>query len=191
MEAMEYSETERLAALIERLGRLVYTQAHAENLLPVHWETLRFLHRANRFSRSPAALAAYLGLTKGTVSQTLNTLISKGLLEKRTHPKDRRSRQLALTSRGIKLLEQDPLAQLCSTLHGLDATRRSALVQDLEQVLSGSLIAQGRTPFGQCKACRYFAKTHRTGQPHFCELLGEPLSEFDGSQICQEQQPAA
>lgn len=188
---MESSETQRLAALIERMGRLVYSQAYAENLLPVHWETLRFLRRANRFSRSPAALTAYLGLTKGTVSQTLNALSSKGLLEKRAHPKDRRSRQLNLTKLGVQLLEQDPLARLYTALHGLSATRRSAMLQDVEQVLSASLIAQGRSPFGQCKTCRYFAKTHRAGRPHFCELLGEPLSEVDGLQICQEQQPAA
>ena len=53
---------ERIAALIERIGRLLSTDAHAGGLLPVQWEALRY--RANRFSRTPAALTAYLGLTR-------------------------------------------------------------------------------------------------------------------------------
>jgi len=74
---------EHIAALIERIGRLLSTDAHAAGLLPVQWEVLRYLRRANRFSRTPAALTAYLGLTKGTVSQTLRALEGRGLVRKR------------------------------------------------------------------------------------------------------------
>ena len=52
---------ERIAALIERIGRLLTADSHASGLLPVQWEVLRYLRRANRFSRTLAALTAYLG----------------------------------------------------------------------------------------------------------------------------------
>ena len=42
----------------ERLGRLVQSEAHAAGLQPVQWEALRFLERANRFSRTAAAVTS-------------------------------------------------------------------------------------------------------------------------------------
>jgi DNA-binding MarR family transcriptional regulator len=38
------------------------------------------ISRANRFSRTPAAVADYLASTRGTVSRTLASLESKGYL---------------------------------------------------------------------------------------------------------------
>lgn len=63
--------------LLERIGRVLQNDGHSEGLKPTQWEALRYFARANRFSRSPSALTAYLGMTKGTVSQTV------GALEKR------------------------------------------------------------------------------------------------------------
>ena len=50
-----------------------------EALQPVHLQALIYLARANRYSNTPQALAEYLGLTKGTVSQTLLLLDRQGL----------------------------------------------------------------------------------------------------------------
>ena len=61
----------RAAILIERLGRLLQTEEQETGLNPAQWQALRFLGRANRFSRTPATVADYLGSTRGTVSQTL------------------------------------------------------------------------------------------------------------------------
>ncbi len=66
------------AQLIERLDRLVRSGESGHGLNPAQWEALRYLARANRFSRNPAALADYLGSTRGTVSQTLIALEQKG-----------------------------------------------------------------------------------------------------------------
>ena len=68
----------RAASLIDRLGRLMRSGEHAGDLNPAQWEALRYLARANRFSRTPAALAQYLGSTRGTVSQTLIALEDHG-----------------------------------------------------------------------------------------------------------------
>jgi DNA-binding MarR family transcriptional regulator len=68
----------RAVDLIERMGRLLRASDHASGLNPAQAEALRYLLRANRFSRTPAALAEYLGSTRGTVSQTLLALEAKG-----------------------------------------------------------------------------------------------------------------
>ena len=44
--------------LINRLERIARAGAGAGALNPAQWEALRYLGRANRFSRTPAALAA-------------------------------------------------------------------------------------------------------------------------------------
>lgn len=78
---MEISQSALEAArLIDRIERLARSGVPVHGLNPAQWEALRYLGRANRFSRTPAGLAAYLGSTRGTVSQTLIALEQKGFL---------------------------------------------------------------------------------------------------------------
>lgn len=187
---MNSDDSKRTVALLERIGRLLTTEAHAEGLLPVQWETLRYLARANRFSQNAAALTAYLGLTKGTVSQTLGTLENKGLLKKTVEQQDRRSKRLSLTAKGKRLLKRDPIAATSAVLADLSESGRHQLARSLEAILSARLAAQERQPFGQCRDCQYFAPQHAEGAPHYCLLLDEKLSAGDADSICYEQQPA-
>ncbi|MCE3256092.1 MAG: transcriptional regulator, MarR family, partial [Nitrobacter vulgaris] len=80
-------------------------------LNPAQWEALRYLSRANRFSRTPAALAGYVG-SRGTISQTLIALEQKGLASRQSSRRDGRSVELALTRRGEAVLTGDPLRRL-------------------------------------------------------------------------------
>jgi len=177
------------AALLERVGRLLTTEAHAEGLLPVQWEVLRYLDKANRFSQTPAALTAYLGTTKGTVSQTLNTLETKGLVTKRVDTKDRRSKRLHLTAKGNKLLSHDPLSATVAAIQDLGKPAQGILKQNLESLLIGRLRTKNRQPFGQCRDCRFFSRQHPQGAPHYCRLLKETLAKPEALAICHEQAP--
>jgi DNA-binding MarR family transcriptional regulator len=67
---------------------------------------LIYLARANRYSNTPQALADYLGLTKGTVSQTLLLLDRRGLVERFEDEIDRRVVRLRLSSVGEQLLAE-------------------------------------------------------------------------------------
>jgi len=177
----------KISALIERAGRLLAADTHAGGLLPVHWEVLRYLAKANQFSRTHAALTAYLGLTKGTVSQTLKALEGKGLVQKEADVRDRRSYQLSLTQRGRRLLARDPLEVWAEQLEVLPKAERDGLEKGLSSLLNGLLVARGRAPFGQCRDCVHFAATHTEGAPHYCKLLETPLSKQSATLICAEQ----
>ena len=72
--------TDRLPDLLTRAARLIAGDGHQGGLKPVQWQALRYLESANRFSRTPGALAAWLGQTKGTVAQTLIARARKGLV---------------------------------------------------------------------------------------------------------------
>jgi len=187
---MDKTDAGRTAVLLERVGRLINQEAHADGLQPVQWEALRYLDRANRFSRTAGALTAYLGLTKGTVSQTLKALESKALIRKEPDKKDRRSNRLVLTARGRRQLVNDPLAATAGALEGLPKQTQRELGEGLSEFLNGRLGAEQRQPFGQCRDCRYFARKHPEGNPHYCQLLHEQLNAADSEAICLEQEPA-
>ena len=93
---------ERAHELIERMANLLRAEARRVDgqLQPVHLQALAYLARCNRYSDTAGALTEYLGLTKGTVSQTLNVLEREGLIAREEDPADRRRVRLRLTPAG-------------------------------------------------------------------------------------------
>ncbi|MGE3147601.1 MAG: MarR family transcriptional regulator [Pseudorhodoplanes sp.] len=181
------------AHLIDRLDRLSRSGVPVAGLNPAQWEALRYLARANRFSRTPAALADYLGSTRGTVSQTLITLAQKGFVSREPSERDRRVVELALTKRGVAALRQDPILALAEDVAQATGSEAAALVHALRATLRGALVRNNGRPFGVCRTCRHFRRnaTPDSRMPHRCNLLDEPLSEADETGICVEQEPAA
>ncbi|MEO1034957.1 MAG: MarR family winged helix-turn-helix transcriptional regulator [Pseudomonadota bacterium] len=176
-------------ALIERLGRLGRSGRGEDAMNPVQWESLAYFARANRFSRSPGALTEYLGATKGTVSQTINSLERKGLVRKRVAAEDRRAISVDLTRSGEKMLAAKLPSAVDDALAGLSAVERRQLGRSLEKVLSGALQRRDMQHFGLCRTCRFFQRNHADGDPHRCGLLEEPLRDSDAELICREQTP--
>jgi DNA-binding MarR family transcriptional regulator len=175
----------RAAHLIERLGRLMRAGDHASGLNPAQAEALRYLSRANRFSRTPAALADYLGSTRGTVSQTLLSLEAKGLIEREANARDGRSVVLALTKSGLRFLGADPVRSLAKAIDATGADAR--LADDLELSLRTAVAERGGRAFGACHTCRHFRRDQRSGAfAHHCALLDEPLGAADAVAICLE-----
>lgn len=175
-----------LSERIERLARLVHNEAHAESLKPVHWEVLRYLARANSVSRSPKGVTAFLGLTKGTVSQTLMALERKRLLSRQERAGDARGLCLNLTTDGVDALSRDPLNALDDALGALGKRDCDALSQGLERLLDQMIKRRGGTPFGVCHTCRHF----QSGQPDFCDLLKLAIDKDDTDRICMEHEAA-
>lgn len=176
----------RAAQLIERLGRLLRAGDHGGGLNPAQWEALRFLARANRFSRTPAGLALYQGSTRGTASQTLIALETKGLIARTRSEADRRSVDLELTQAGRALLHGDGVHVLAQVVAASGVAE--PLAEGLEATLRAAIAARGGRAFGACHTCRHFRRDQREGESaHHCALLDEPLSDADSDMICAEQ----
>jgi DNA-binding MarR family transcriptional regulator len=103
---------ERIADLLDRLALHQRSRQQGDGLNPAQWEALRFLGRANRYSRNPTALTDFLGTTKGTVSQTLIALERKRLVTREPDRRDRRSIRIELTPAGRQLLGRDPMQNI-------------------------------------------------------------------------------
>lgn len=183
-ESLLSDDARRAAELIGRLDRLARAGERLGELNPVQWAALRYLARANRFSRTPAALAEYLGSTRGTVSQTVIALEAKGFVAKRASARDGRSIDLELTGAGRTALTDDSLAELAADLaSGTDASKLADL---LAAGLRAVLVRRGGKAFGACRTCRHFRADGKAA-PYRCALLDEPLSESDAELICVEQ----
>lgn len=181
------------ARLIDRLERLARLGEHARGLNPAQWDVLRYLARANRFSRTPAALAGYLGSTRGTVSRTIASLEAKGHVSREASASDGRSVVLALTLRGQQTLRRDPLFAVARDIEQTVGVGATDLLDGLRRILRQAIARNDGRAFGACVTCRHFRGSVRPSsrQPHHCGLLDEPLSEIDSLAICVEQQPVA
>ncbi|WP_430414101.1 MarR family winged helix-turn-helix transcriptional regulator [Parasphingorhabdus sp.] len=175
------------ATLIERLARMLQNESHSSGLKPTQWEILRFIGRANRFSRNPGSVVSYLGLTKGTVSQTLNALVGKGLVQKTVSTADKRAVMLNLTEKGLQLLADDPIREVEKGIEQLSSEDQDAVSSGIEKLVRTMLKERTSRAFGACNSCTYFLRNHESGEPHLCRLLNETLSEDDGQRICIEQ----
>ena len=76
--------------LLGQMARILWFEGTKHGLRDREWMALRFLSRANRFSRTPSALASYVGTTRGTASFIIGELERLGYLERKRSATDKR-----------------------------------------------------------------------------------------------------
>jgi len=178
---------------VERIANLIRTRVRksglASGVQPVQMEALHYLSRCNRYSNTPVAVAEYLGLTKGTVSQTLGVLEDNGLVEKTTDSRDRRVVHLNLTPAGNRVLDESiPPDILKSAINDLPEQEQHQMAQSIEHLLLCLQRANGLKTFGPCKTCVHHQ--HTDDAQRRCGLTREILTESDANKICREHIPA-
>jgi DNA-binding MarR family transcriptional regulator len=179
-----------VAHLLDRLDRLARMGEQGARLNPAQWEALRYLARANRFSRTPAALAEYLASTRGTISRTLASLEGKGFVARCASPLDGRSVDLALTADGQRALRRDPMLAFAADIDAAAGGDVAGLLESLRHVLRNAVARNAGRAFGACFTCRHFRSQRQPGAraPHHCALLDQPLTEADSRAICVEME---
>lgn len=176
---------ERLAHLLDRLGRAVHNLQFTDGLNPAQWGALRFISRAKPATCKPSALADYLGTTKGTISQSLKSLEIKGYIRKVEAAKDRRVVRLLLTEAGRAVLTRDPLRHLEAAAAEMpdEITTATRVLSKYVKKLQGEC---GLKPFGVCGECGHFSGDI-CGQEEVprCGLTGEPIAAPEVELICE------
>ncbi len=173
----------RMTSLVDRLGRAVHCLQFADGLNPAQWAVLRYLGRANRYSRTPTAISEYLGTTRGTVSQTIKALEAKGMIRRAASGRDRRAVLLELTGEGRAALEDDPLHCVASVA-GMLGDELDEASRFLDRVVDCLQAGNGSLGFGMCADCTHFCRNGFGGEAHRCGLTGDPLSAIDSTKIC-------
>jgi DNA-binding MarR family transcriptional regulator len=173
-----------MAEMLDRLARVAHGVQFCGGLNPAQWEALRYLKRANRYSRTPGALASYLGATPGTVSQTVISLADKGYVTRSRDATDRRSVVVNLTAAGEALLARDPLALLGDAVHGLSAEERQTLGRAVDQVIERVNASRKLVGFGRCQDCTHLRQPQQGAKSCCCGITGDRLAAGELDQIC-------
>jgi DNA-binding MarR family transcriptional regulator len=130
-------ETVRISYVVARLERAIRRGINERvkpyGLTTLQYTTLSVLRRQGR-PLSNAQLARRAYMTPQAMSEVIEALEQKGLIERTPHPNHRRVYPAVLTSQGRKVLAScdtavDELEE--AMLHDLDARQRAALVDGL------------------------------------------------------------
>lgn len=181
-----------LLGILDRLANLLRADLRriggASSLQAVHLQALLYLAQSNRFSNTPQALADYLGLTKGTVSQSLLLLDRRGLVERYEDELDRRVVRLRISRSGAELLETAGLNDLWRTAtRDVSATRIRAVVSTLRETLARVQDVTGGSNFGTCETCTHWER--RSARVYHCAWYGERLGLTESRQLCRAHSP--
>jgi DNA-binding MarR family transcriptional regulator len=176
-----------LLELVERLGNLMRAEARRagadEQLQPVHVSALVYLANANRYSNTPQALGEYLGLTKGTISQSLLLLDRRGLIERYQDDLDRRVVRLRLSGTGEQFLyDAQPQLAWQHATRNISPNRIRNAVSALRETLTTFQADNEGRPFGACAGCRHFERL--SARAYRCGLMGDRLSGPETRKIC-------
>lgn len=180
-------DSRAIAELIVHLGRIGSGEGGAGGLSPVQWAGLRYFARANRFSRTPSAFAAFHGTTRGTASQTIKGLVAAGYLKQNRSESDGRSVRLDLTDKARAILSDDPIMGLVAAADTLPAGMRDRFADGLRRMLAQLAAETGGPLFGTCRNCTHFGGEGccRAGGPTYeCGFVNETLLEAELDEFC-------
>lgn len=177
--------------LIERISTLLRAEERkkyaAIGLQPIHGQVLEYLAKCNRYSNTHASVAEYLGLTKGTVSQSIQLLERKHYLEKTPDADDGRVVHLSLSASGQTLIEElKPLDIFNQAENKISQHEFNSIGNALQSTLGLLQKVNQTRSFGLCKSCRHFS----VEENHFlCGLTEQPLNRDDTDKICRDHIP--
>jgi MarR family transcriptional regulator, negative regulator of the multidrug operon emrRAB len=175
--------------LLGQIARILWFEGTQHGLRDREWTALRFLVSANRFSRTPSALASYIGTTKGTASLIINKLERLGYLERKPSANDKRSVPLGVTQRGKKLLVRDPINALVDAIAVLDEEGKASFRDALRHVLDQSDTTQQRRHADICRKCMFLTEDRAnaeggTSTVFTCRLFWAAIAEAEIELLC-------
>lgn len=103
-------------------------------------------HLSRDRSRSPSELAEHMGIAASTLSEAVDKLVGRGLVERRVEPEDRRRVRYRLTPEGLEAIAATSVLssdRLRRALERLEPDEREAAVHGLE-LLARGCVASGR-----------------------------------------------
>lgn len=170
------SQPQQIARALQRLAlfwRASQWQVATEfGLNPTQCEVLtRVAARPER----AADLAAGLGVSPASLSDTVSALVGKGLLQRRPDADDGRARRIVATAAGLALAARMPEIPeaLEGAIAGLDDAAAAGLLRSLSLIIRSLQEARAIPVQRMCLTCRYFhPHAHDDpARPHHCGFV--------------------
>lgn len=175
--------------LLGQMARILWFEGAKHGLRDREWMALRFLSRANRFSRTSSALASYVGTTRATASFIIGELERLGYIERKRSAMDKRSVLLSVTQQGKKFLVRDPTSVLLEAIAVLDDEAKTRFRDTLRHALDQADAAEQRHHTDVCKRCIFLREDRtttdsRTTAEFSCRLFRAPIAEAEVDLLC-------
>ena len=153
----------------------LWTVAETAGLNPTQAHVLTFIAGRDKKGVRVRAIADYLGVTQPTATDSIATLIRKGLLTKAADIDDARAVAIRITPAGRDIVRGIGLA-ITSTeraLETLSASEQMALLQLLIKTIRALQVAGAISPQRMCVTCRHFRPyAHDDARtPHHCAYV--------------------
>lgn len=194
----EQAPARKLIAGLAKLGLAIRSQAwqaaSRSGLTPTQGQMLGLLAASGERPQRLSALAAALGVSLATASESLGALVDKGLAAKRPDPEDGRAVAISLTRKGR--VEAAKAADwpdfLLSGVGALSAVEQEVFLRGVLKMIrtlqERDLIAPSRL----CLTCVHFRPFAHPGAraPHHCAFVDAAFGGADLRLDCPDHAPA-
>lgn len=197
LEKSDRSLPQKLGHVLSRLNVAMRAEnwhtLSEDGLNPTQGQVLLLLeHRSVPLRLSE--IAAELAVTAPTVSDSVSSLVEKGLVKKRRAADDQRALAVTLTAQGKKLVRRldNSNDAVVSAITHLNPTDQTQLYRTLLQILR-ELQQLGRIPVARmCVTCRYFRPNHHDDptRPHHCALVDAAFGDQTIRSDCPDHEEA-
>lgn len=171
-----------------------WSAAEAIGLNPTQLQILTFLVARGPGGMRVKQIAAYLGVSQPTTTDSVNALMRKGLVEKQVDPSDARALAVAVTSVGETAVRQ--AGQLASAtedaIASLSRLEQQDLLMHLVKIIRGLQNAGAIPEQRMCVNCRYF-RPHFYDDPkapHHCAYVDAAFGPAELRLDCDEYESA-
>lgn len=177
-------------AVLWRAG--VWQAAAAEGLYPSQAEILG--HLARRGPVRQVDLVAALGVSAASLSDSVASLVAKGLVTRQPDPEDGRARRVGLSASGQKIAERlattsDALKAATSDLPKSEA---GSLLRMLTRLIRALQQARAIPVQRMCATCTHFRPHAHTdaARPHHCAFVDAAFGDAQLRLDCGEHKEA-
>lgn len=181
----------RILASMERISQafrvLLWSEGKELGLSPIQLQMLIFLRSHDPELAKVSHLASEFNVTKATISESVKTLESKGLIFRDPEPHDSRSHTIRLTEEGAGIADKtsDFAEPIQIPIHKLGKTEKEAMLQGLLSTIlhlnrMGVISVQR-----MCQTCQFYRRGPDSTS-HFCTLLNHHLLDSELRVDCPE-----
>lgn len=181
----------KIVVALERLSEafrvLLWNEGKQNALSPIQVQILIFLLFHSREKCSVSYLAREFNMSKPTISDSIRSLLEKGLVRKYSNASDTRSYALGLTRAGESMASQS--ANFASAFEGplelLSGEQKKAMLAGLFKIIQELNQAGIITVQRMCFSCRNYRFLKGS---HYCSLLETRLAENELRLDCREHE---
>jgi len=191
--SINYRIREGLSRLAVALRIDDWSRAKAAGINPTQLSILTLLE-GRVHGLGVKEIAAHLGVSQPTATDSINALERKQLVMKQAGRVDKRSTSVCLTAEGLAVLGTGNDAENLSeqAVDALDAAEQQEFLLSLVKMIR-ELQQRNAIPVQRmCVNCRYFSPfVHSDGnRPHHCHFIDAPFGQRDLRIDCREHEEA-